>query len=170
LRYFEQLEEMTGERFYLYWYWRTHAQLGLARAWLESGNITNAGMKANCLLESSLSASDPNMQMLAWEIKTRIALAEEDRPGADRSIRAALAILERCDVPVSAWRIRSTAWEFFRLQNDHESAESNRRQAEEGILALAGSFPDQEPLRGIFLASDPVRRVLGHTKKNQTIG
>jgi DNA-binding winged helix-turn-helix (wHTH) protein len=160
-RCFEQLEEMTRERFYLYWYWRMHAQLGLARAWLGSGNIPNAGMKADCCLESSLSASDPNMQVLAWEIKTRIAIAEEHWTGASQSIRAALAILEKHGVPLSGWQIHSTAWEFFRRQNDRESAELHRRRAEDGILALARSFPEQEPLRAIFLASDPVRRVLG---------
>lgn len=165
LKYFEQLEEMTGERFYLYWYWRMHAQLGLARAWLELGNTANASIKANCFLESALSTSDPNLQVLAWEVKTRIAMAEEEWTGAGLSIQAALAILEKRDVPVSAWRIHSTAWEFFRRQNDPESAESHRRSAEDGLLALARSFPEQEPLRAIFLASDPVRRVLGHAPR-----
>jgi DNA-binding winged helix-turn-helix (wHTH) protein/tetratricopeptide (TPR) repeat protein len=165
LKYFEQLEEMTGERFYLYWYWRMHAQLGLARAWLESGNIANARMKANGFLDSALSTSDPSMQVLAWEVKTRIAIAEEDWMGAGQSIPPALAILEKRDVPVSAWRVHSTAWEFFRHQNNRDSAESHRVRAEQGLLALAHSFPEQEPLRAIFLASDPVRRVLGHTRK-----
>jgi DNA-binding winged helix-turn-helix (wHTH) protein/tetratricopeptide (TPR) repeat protein len=172
-RYFEQLEEMTGERFYLYWYWRMHSQLGLARAWLESGNIANAGMKANCFLESALSTSDPNMQVLAWEVKTRIAMAEEDWTAAGQSVRAALAVLEKHDVPISAWRANSTAWEFFRHQNNRESAELHRVHAEQGVLALAHSLPEQEPLRAIFLASDPVRRVLGHatrrTKPSATV-
>jgi DNA-binding winged helix-turn-helix (wHTH) protein/tetratricopeptide (TPR) repeat protein len=172
-KYFEQIEQMTGERFYLYWYWRMHAQLGLARVWLESGNVANARIKANCFLESALSASDPSMQVLAWEIKTRIATAEEDWMGGGQSIRAALAILEKRDVPVSAWRLHSTASEFFRRQNHRESAESHRKRAEEGILALARSFPEQEPLRAIFLASDPVRQVLdnapGKTKSSPAV-
>lgn len=163
--YFEQLEEMTGERFYLYWYWRMHAQLGLASAWLQSGNIANARVKANCFLESALSTSDPNMQVLAWEVKTRMAIAEEDWTVAGESIGAALTILEKRDVPLSAWRVHSTAWEFFRHQKNRESAESHRIQAEQGVLALAHSLPEQEPLRAIFLASDPVRRVLGHAPR-----
>jgi tetratricopeptide (TPR) repeat protein len=158
--YFEQVEEMTGERFYLYWYWRLHAQLGLAYAWLESGDTTSARIKANCFLESVLSTSDPNMQVLAWEIKTKVEIAEGEWIAAGESIKAALSILEKRDVPLSAWRMHSTAWEFFRHQHNCESAESHRLRAEEGLLALARSFPEQEPLRAIFLASDPVRRVL----------
>ena len=164
-KYFEQLEELTGERFYLYWYWRMHAQLGLARAWLESGNIANARVQADSFLESALSTSDPSMQVLAWEVKTRIAIAEDDWVDAGQSIQAALAILEKRDVPVSAWRVHSTAWEFFRHQNDRESAEAHRVRAEQGLLALARSFPEQEPLQAIFLASNPVRRVLGHAPR-----
>jgi len=161
-KYFEQLEELTGERFYLYWYWRMHAQLGLTKAWLGLGEIANARRGADSFLETALSTSDPTMQVLAWEVKTRIAIADEDWRDAGESIQAALALLEKRDVPVASWRIHSMAWEFFRRQNNRESAESHRSRAEQGLLALARSLPEQEPLRAIFLGSDPVRRILGH--------
>ena len=172
IRCFSEVESMTKERFYMYWWWRMQAHLGLARTWLALGNITDARTEANCFLERALSTSDPNIQVLAWEMKTRLSIAEEDWTGAGESIQAALAILDKHEVPVSAWRAHAAAWELYRLQKNYESAEFHRAQAEAGILALAHSFPHAEPLRDIFLAADPVRQMLTHasTRKNETSG
>ena len=93
-------------------------------------------------------------------MKTRVAVAEKDRPVAAESIQAALGVLERRQMPVSAWRVHATAWEFYRLQKNDQLAERHRALAEAGIHAIAGSFPEQEPLRAIFLAADPVTRIL----------
>jgi hypothetical protein len=169
VRCFSEVESMTTERFYMYWWWRMQAHLGLARTWLALGNITNARTGANCFLECALSTSDPNIQVLAWEMKTRLAIAEEDWTGAGQSIRAALAILDEHEVPVSAWRAHAAAWELYRLQKNYESAEFHRAHAEAGILALADSFPHAEPLRGIFLAADPVRRIMDHVPASRNV-
>ena len=168
LNCFGEVKSMTSERFYMYWYWQMHAQLGLARTGLESGNIASARTEANCFLECALSTSDPNMQVLAWEMKTGVAIAEEDWMGAGQSIRAALGILEKHNVPVSAWRVHATAWELYRRQENKELAESHRVSAEAGILTLAHSFPHDEPLRNVFLAAGPVRRILSHAPAGKT--
>jgi DNA-binding winged helix-turn-helix (wHTH) protein/tetratricopeptide (TPR) repeat protein len=158
---FSEVKSMTNEQFYMYWYWRMRSARGLARTWLESGNIANARREADCFLQTALSTADPNMQALAWEMKTRVAIAEKDWTLAGESIQAALAVLEEREVPMSAWRVHGTAWEFYRLQKNDESAERHRAQAEIGIHTLARSFPEQEQLCAIFLAADPVRRILG---------
>jgi hypothetical protein len=101
------------------------------------------------------------MQALAWEMKTRVAIAEKDWRFAEESIQAALAVLEKREVPMSAWRVHATASELYRLQKKDESAERHRAQAEAGIYTLARSFSEQEQLCAIFLAADPVRRILG---------
>jgi tetratricopeptide (TPR) repeat protein len=163
IRCFSEVERMTNEPFYMYWWWRMQAQLGLARTWLALENITNARITAESFLECALSTADPNVQALAWELKTRIAIAEKEWMVAGQSIQAALAILEERPVPISAWRVHDAAWEFYRLQKNGESAERYRRLAEVEILALADSFPDDEPLRDVFLAAaEPVRRILSH--------
>lgn len=163
VRCFSAIESLTNENFYMYWYWRMRSALGLARTWLESGNIADARREADCFLQTALSTADPNMQLLAWEMKTRVAIAEKDWTLAEESILSALALLGEREVPISAWRVHATAWEFYRLQKNGESAERHRAQAEAGILTLARSFSEQEPLRAIFLAADPVRHILGAT-------
>ena len=169
VRCFNEVESMTNQRFYMYWWWRMQSHLGLARTWLALGNITDARTEANRFLETALSTSDPNIQVLAWEMKTRLLMAEEDWAGAGQSIQAALTILDKRKVPVSAWRAYTAAWELCLLQKNFEAAEHHREHAEAGILALAHSFQDAEPLRGIFLAADPVRQVMDHAPAGRNL-
>jgi len=171
-RCFGEVKSMTNERFYMYWYWQMHAQLGLARTGLESGNIAASRTESNSFLKCAQTTSDPNMQALAWEMKTRVAMAERDWIGARQSVRAALAILEKDEVPVSGWRVHTTAWELYRRQEDHELAEAHRVNAEAGIRRLAHSFPNDEPLRALFLAAGITRRILkdAPARKNESIG
>src|SRR5258708_21060284 len=64
-------------KFFRHWIWRMMAQLGLSNVWLLSGNFLNARLEADLLLQSALSTADPHMQALAWEMKTRVAMAEQ---------------------------------------------------------------------------------------------
>ena len=132
LRCFSEVESMTNERFYMYWWWRMQAHLGLARTWLALGNITDARTGADRFLDCALSTADPNIQVLAWEMKTRLSIAEEDWTGAGQSIREALAILDKHEVPVSGWRAHAAAWELYGLQKNYVSAEFHRARAEAG--------------------------------------
>ena len=147
-------------RFFLRWYWRIHAQLGLCRAWLESGNIGNASGAIDSLLESTASTPEPNLQALAWTMHAQVALAGERLDCAADSIRKALVVVENFEIPVTAWQAHATAWQFYRAAQDEKTANHHRARAEAVILALANSFDPGEPLRQTFLMSPTVRRVL----------
>jgi hypothetical protein len=136
------------------------AQLGLSKVWLESGNITNARLEADSFVESALSTDDPHPQALAWEMKTRVAMAEGDWAGARECVQAALGILEKFEVPVAAWQVHATAWDLDRQAKHDEAGETHRACAEAYILTIANSFEQDEPLRHSFLDAGPVRRVL----------
>ena len=159
--YFRQVRdpEITP-KFFLHCFWRMTAQLGLSKVWLESGNITNARLEADSFLESALSTDDPHLQALAWEMKTRVAIAEGDWNGARQDILAALAIVEKCEVPVAAWQVHATAWDLDRQVKHDEAGETHRACAEAYILTIANSFEQDVPLRHSFLDAGPVRRVL----------
>jgi DNA-binding winged helix-turn-helix (wHTH) protein/tetratricopeptide (TPR) repeat protein len=147
-------------KFFLHWYWRMIAQLGLSNVWLASGNIEKASVEADAFLESALSTADPHVQALAWEMKTRIAIAEQAWEEAKDHLREALSIVDRFAVPVAAWQVHSTAWSFYRHAKNEAAAERNRALAEMHILAIANSFTSDDPLRRSFLSALPVRRVL----------
>ena len=97
----------------LHWRWRLHAQLGMIEARLHAGDIANARREADDVLASALSAADPNMRALAWEIKSRVARAERDLDSARACIDNALAILDKFDIPVAAWQVHRTAWDLY---------------------------------------------------------
>src|SRR5262245_52778855 len=97
------------------------AQLGLSKVWLASGNREKARSEADAFLASALSTADPHVQVLAWEMQTRIAIAEQAWEAAANHLRAALSIVDRCEVPVAAWQVHATAWDVYR-QAQHAAA------------------------------------------------
>jgi DNA-binding winged helix-turn-helix (wHTH) protein/tetratricopeptide (TPR) repeat protein len=160
LRCFEEVRDPTRTpKFFLHWYWRMHAHVGLTRAWLQSRQMANARMEACRLTEAALSTADPNLQALAWETSAQVATAETNWREARQSIDNALAALSRLDVPTFAWRVHGTAWDLYRKMGQTETAAAHRARARMHIAALANSFERDEPLRQIFLGAASVRRI-----------
>jgi hypothetical protein len=137
-----------------------NAQLGLSNAGLASGNLRKARLDADRFLDSALSTAEPNLQALAWEVGARVAMAEKDWKGAEEKIEKGLAVLQRFEVPTSAWRVHATRSDLYRQAKDETAAEAHRARAEAIIHALANSFTPEDPLRHAFLAAAPVRRIL----------
>ena len=154
------IQEDVTPKFFLHWYWRIQARFGVAKVLLASGQLQSARTETGQVLELALSTADPSLQALAWEVNARLAIAEEDEKRAEKSIRNGLAILEKFEIPMAAWRLDRTAWEFYQQAKD-EAAESHRKRAEACILKIANSFAPEEPLRTTFLAAAAVRRILG---------
>ena len=161
IEYFSQVRDPeTTPKFFLHWFWRMTAQLGLSNVWLASGDLAKARGEADAFLESALSTADPHLQALAWEMKTRIAIAEQAWEAAADHLLEALSIVESFAVPVAAWQVHATAWDLYRHAKNDVAAERNRASAEAHILVIANSFTSDDPLRRSFLSAPPVRRVL----------
>src|SRR5262245_14771732 len=160
-RCFEEiLDPAITPKFFVHWYWRLNAQLGLSNVWLAAGNLDRARSDAGQFLASALSTAEPNLHVLGWDVQARIAVAAKDWNGAEASIERGLDVLERFDVPTVAWRLHATRSELSRHLKNEEAAEAHRVRAEGVILGLASSFEPDEPLRHSFLAASPVRRIL----------
>ncbi len=162
VRHFMSVQEVTEEKFYLYWYWRMQAQLGLSAAWLGLGEIAKARAAADKFLEAALANEDPNLQSRGWEVKARIAMASDDWTEAEHAIAQALEILRRFDVPMAAWEIHATAWNIYRHLGRAEDEHQQQQKAESAVWAIADSFAPDEPVRKIFLSAAPIRLILGH--------
>jgi len=161
IEHFRQVRDPeVTTKFFLHWTWRMTAQLESSNAWLLSGNILNARTTAEGFRESALSTADPYMHALAWDLKARVAIAENDLKGAREFIQQALPIVDKFEILVAAWQVYATAWQLYRHVKEHKVAEANRERAETCILKIANSFASDEPLRATFLAAAPVRRIL----------
>jgi DNA-binding winged helix-turn-helix (wHTH) protein/tetratricopeptide (TPR) repeat protein len=160
LKLFQDVRDPTHTpKFFLHWYWRMHAHVGLVRAWLQAGNIANARMEADGLTEAALGMDDPNLQALGWEATAHVAMAESDWADAQQSIDRAFAALARFDVPICAWRVHATASELYRRIGRSEDAAIERERARAHIASLVESFTPDEPLRLAMLRAGSVRRV-----------
>src|SRR5215468_11248134 len=153
------LDPKKTPKFAYHWYWRMNAVLGLSNVWLASGDLRQARLEADRFLESTLSTAEPNLHALAWDLEARVAMAEQDWKRAEENIEKGLAVLDKFEIPTTAWRVHATRSDLYRQTRDETAAEAERARAEAIILALADSFAADEPLRHTFLAAAPVRRI-----------
>jgi len=158
---FNQVRDpQTTPKFFLHWNWRMTAQLGVSEARLQSGKIEEASIEADCFLQSALQTADPHLQALAWEMQTRVAVAQKNWGRADDCVQRGVEIVHRFEVPVAGWQVHATAWRLHRTKQQYAQAESHREQALAYIAKIADSFPKAEPLRESFLSAAPIAKIL----------
>jgi tetratricopeptide (TPR) repeat protein len=157
------LDPKKTPKFFLHWYWRMIAQLGLSDVWLASGDLRKARLAADRFLRSALATADPNLHALAWDVDARVAMAEKDANGAEEKIEKGLAVLQAFEIPTTAWRVHITRSDLYRQAKNDAAAEVHRACAEGIILALADSLAPDDPVRTAFLAAAPVRRIRTHS-------
>ena len=153
------LDSKETPKFFIHWYWRMHAQLGLSNVWLAAGKLHEARLEADRFLQSALSTAEPNLHALAWDVDARVAMAEKDWRGAEEKLEKGIEIVRTFSIPTTAWRVHATRSDLYRQARKEAAAEAERVRAEAIILSLADSFAPQDPLRDAFLAAAPVRRV-----------
>jgi DNA-binding winged helix-turn-helix (wHTH) protein/tetratricopeptide (TPR) repeat protein len=158
-RFVKVLDPKETPKFFLHWYWRMIAQLGLSDVWLASGNLPKARLAADRFLESALATAEPNLHALAWDVDARVAMAEKDSKAAEEKIEKGLAVLQTFEIPTTAWRLHATRSALHRQAKNDAAAEVHRARAEGITLALANSFASDDPVRTAFLAAAPVRRI-----------
>ena len=102
------LDPKTTPKFFLHWYWRMIAQLGLSDVWLASGNLRKARLAADRFVQSALATAEPNLHALAWDVDARVSMAEKDAKAAEEKIEKGLAVLQAFEIPTTAWRVHAT--------------------------------------------------------------
>jgi DNA-binding winged helix-turn-helix (wHTH) protein/tetratricopeptide (TPR) repeat protein len=160
----------AAPKFFLHWYWRMNAQLGLSDAWLAAGKLRNAQTEADRFLDAASSTSEPNLLAIASDVQARVAMAAKDWKRAERHIESALAIVAKFEIPTTGWRIHATRSDLARCVKDDGAAEQHRARAEAVVVALAESFDAEEPLRHAFLSSPRVRRICGPRPGSRRVG
>jgi tetratricopeptide (TPR) repeat protein len=157
---FEDVRDLNQTpKFFMHWYWRTHAHVGLVHSWLHSGQIARARAEADELTNTARRIADPNLQALAWDARALVAMGESQLTDARECLDRAFAALTRFEAPISAWRVHASASELCRRVGQAEEAAAHRERARAHITALAESFAPEEPLRVAMLSAPSVRRV-----------
>src|SRR5262245_26946373 len=78
------LDTEATPKFFLHWYWRMKAQLGLSEAWLAARSLRNARTEADRFLDAASSTAEPNLLALAADVEARVAMAAKDWQRAER--------------------------------------------------------------------------------------
>ncbi len=139
----DAIRDAARGRFFLDWYWRMIAHLGLGRALLALGDCAGAWKSASVFLESS-SLAGADLQALGWELHVRLALREAKYDLALEFANNALAAIRQKNVPLTALRVEQSAAECARLLGDEVRAAEHTRRAEELRERLAASLPAGE--------------------------
>jgi DNA-binding winged helix-turn-helix (wHTH) protein len=142
------------------WYWRMPLAAGLTELSLAKGDRVRARLEAERFLDRALATEERTWQGLAWEINSRVALAERDHARASDCIAKAVSTVKGFEVPLAAWKVHATAALIEEEWGSLESARSHLDLSRATIMQLANSMPEQEPLRQIFLSAPAVTRVL----------
>jgi DNA-binding winged helix-turn-helix (wHTH) protein len=142
------------------WYWRMPLAAGLTELSLAKGDRVRARLEAERFLDRALATEERTWQGLAWEINSRVALADRDHARAGDCIAKAVSTVQGFEVPLAAWKVHATAALIEEEWGSLESARSHRNLSRTTILRLANSLPEQEPLRKIFLSAPTVAQVL----------
>src|SRR5262249_3122843 len=112
------LDTKTTPKFFLHWYWRMNAQLGVSEAWQAAGKLRNARTEADRFFDAASSTSEPNLLALASDVQARVAMAEKNWKRAERHIESALTIVAKFDIPTTGWRVHATRSELCRRVKD----------------------------------------------------
>jgi len=60
-------------------------------------------------------------------------------------------LLDKVEIPVSAWRVHATGWDLCQERGDDEGGDEHRARAKALIMRIADSFEYNEPLRESLL-------------------
>lgn len=163
-RYFQAVcDRALRPRFFLDWYWRNIARFGLSGAWLASGEIDKATSEAEALLQAALATPDPALQAFAWDINARVAMANRNWQRALECVQSSFQVAGAQQVPLVAWRMHVTAYDLHQELGKSQEALRHKASAAEILVALAHSFPEDEPQRDSLLADPVTRKIIAGT-------
>jgi hypothetical protein len=138
-------------KFFLQWYWRIIAQLGLATALLEMGDLDRARPEVDAFLDSALATADLSLKARAWNLQARLALAAGDPARARQCVDEALAALKPAEPPSAAWRVHWTAAQVCQSNGDSGGADFHKTLARAILRHLMDSVEPSDPLRAALL-------------------
>jgi len=132
------------------WYWLFVLEWSLANALLQAGDIEQARLHADRMLDRSDQTMEVTWRAMAREIRCRIAMEERDLEHASRLIHDALHLIEVMGSPMTDWRIHRTAAQWLRTSGDHAGALLHEQLFNKKAQRLLDSLPSGHRLQAAF--------------------
>lgn len=132
------------------WYWLFVLEWSLANALLQAGDIEQARLHADCMLERSDKTLEVTWRAMARELRCRIAMEEHELDHASRLIHDALHLVEVMGAPMAEWTIHRTAARLLRAGGDHANASLQDQLFDKKAQRLLDSLPSGHRLQAAF--------------------
>ena len=133
------------------WYWQFVLEWSLADALLRSGDIAQARLRADRMLDRADKTLEMTWRTLARDLRSRIALEEGDLELASRMIDDALQLIEAMGAPLADWRIHRTASRLLQLRGDEAQASVHEQRFNKKAQRLLDSLPSGHHLQEAFV-------------------
>ncbi|GGA42171.1 ATP-binding protein [Dyella nitratireducens] len=132
------------------WYWLFVLEWTLANALLQAGDIGQARLHADRMVERSDRTMEVTWRAMAREVRCRVAIEEGHLTLAARLINDALRMTDVMGAPLADWRIHRTAAQVHRLQGDSENAAMHEQLFGRKAQRLLDSLPSGHRLQQSF--------------------
>ncbi|QRN55525.1 AAA family ATPase [Dyella caseinilytica] len=132
------------------WYWLFVLEWWLADALLRSGDIVQARLYGDRMLDRSERTIEITWRAMARELRCRIAMTENDLERAALLIHDALRLIEMMGAPMAEWRVHRTAAQLSRMQGDSTHAALHEQLFNKKAQRLLESLPAGHRLQETF--------------------
>jgi tetratricopeptide (TPR) repeat protein len=156
---FVEVEDIFARDEWFRWRYNMRHQASEAAHWLKVGDLDQAATFADRLLDMAMRFGAWKYVASAHNLKGGIARRRNEPAQAVAHLRTAAEHLRAHPAPLVGWKTHAALGRVLQASGDGEGAA--RAFAESAALVRKIAEGVHEPdLRGIFLASEPVRRVL----------
>lgn len=135
------------------WYWRFLLLWLLAGALAEQNRLDDARDFADEMVRTASATEERTWQVLALEVRARVALHDGDDVMALQQVERALDIVGLSGVPLAAWRVHKVAAEAYRATGEQDAAQRQDLLFRQTSQQLHDSLPKGHALRQVFLCA-----------------
>jgi DNA-binding winged helix-turn-helix (wHTH) protein/tetratricopeptide (TPR) repeat protein len=126
-----------------------HYFLNRCDYWLEAEDLEQARNEALRLHEFTATAPDRPFLALSDSVLAKVAMAAGNLQEARHHLFQAISIVRNAKLPVAAWRVYTTAANFYERVGDAKKAAKCRYRSDRIVRSLANSLEIGAPLRSV---------------------
>jgi len=134
--------------------------LGLSAYWLTQKKYARARQEAKRLCELATQPGERTYLALGYHMLANVAVAQRKWGEAEQEVRHALSVLESGGAPLAEWRVHAMAAQLADQCHRKTQAQTHWQRSKAGVLRLADSLAQGDPLRQTFLAQPLITEIL----------
>jgi len=128
---------------------RRERAMAVFHRWMQAGDLEQARNEALRLHEFTATAPDRPFLALSHNVMAKVAIAAGKPQEARDHLSQAVSIVRNAKLPLAAWRVYTTAANFYERVGDTKKAAKCRCRSDQIVRSLANSLEIGAPLRSV---------------------